>query len=453
MRAPAIRRLDFPYGYALRHMLALHRERLDIRRRQFDRAAIEERQRGALARLIEHAYQSCPYYTRLFDQIGLRREPALDLADLARIPPLTRRALQESFYDLCSGRADLRHGYIKRTSGSTGEPVRMLFDYTSNMHGHILLLNFVRPYGIRPQDFVPLRTGIMFVTGFPNSSSFTYLQPQLNLSRFYKLNIHPDQWGAPLQLLQFISARRPLIITGMPEHLLLLLRTAQAADPSSRWPIQPHLLIASGDKLSPDAAARLERAFQAPVVDIYAMSEIGYLAVACVMGAGYHVDDSLIVEIVHPDGTPAAEGELGEIVVTSLRNFALPLIRYRTGDIGRMAASACPCGSCWPLLDTIEGRVSEFLVRPDGSLLSPFVLARRLQQLPLAQYQVVQQSPLRVLVRYIADDDGTLAGRVSAAMREALGPQVQVQVEQVASIGEPGRKTQSFIAGKQESHD
>ncbi len=445
MKTPYIRRLDFPYQYARQLLLPLKQELEDIQTRQFDRQRSRAHQLKQLRQLLTHAYQSCPYYTRVLNEAGVLPDNVTTLDDLQRIPLLPRPAVREHFYDLCSDQFDLTHCYIKSTSGSTGQPVRIVLGYSINMHWNVLLLNFIQPYGLQPDDFRPLRTGIVFVTAFPTSTSFTYFPPLLNFSRFYKLSLHESQWDSPHTALEFLSQRQPLLITGMPEHLSLLREMIESADPDRRFPIRPRLLLISGNKLYPKTRQALETHFQVPVVDIYALTEFGYLAVQCHTGAGYHVDDSLILEIVRADGSPAQPGETGEIVVTSLRNRVMPLIRYRTGDFGRLAAAPCPCGSHWPLLAAIEGRTNEFFVKADGSLLNPFVFIKHLDKMPLVQYQITQRSVTEIEVKYIPRyNDEMLEANITQIIRTELDPSIQIKVEPVAQIGDPGRKVYNF---------
>jgi phenylacetate-CoA ligase len=116
----------------------------------------------------------------------------------------------------------------------------------------------------------------------------------------------------------------------------------------------------------------MEEVFQAPFYDQLGCAEVDRTAWQCPEKAGYHMDaDSVIVQFVDKDGKEVSDGERGEIVYTSLFNYAQPFIRYSIGDVGVPLSEECSCNRKLPLMKMIEGRKDSFLVLPDGRLLSP----------------------------------------------------------------------------------
>jgi phenylacetate-CoA ligase len=445
-RQPDIPELQLPYDRVRPHLEALRAEREAIQQRQFDQQAFETYRSEALHTVIAHAYQTCPYYTQLFDQHGLSPQMITTPADLKRIPLLSRQSVRRYFYDLCSDRVDVRRSFLQKTSGSTGEPVTIVSSYQQMLDGDIVLSIFIRPYGLELGHFSEDRTSLILVTDFPTSQSYTYRQPLFNFSPLYKLNIHGRHWETLSAPLQFINQHQPPLITGLPEHLYALYQLARREDPKQGYPLQPRLLLSGGNTLRANIKHDLETFFQIPTVDFYASKELGHVAATCPENSGYHINEGIILEVVDPQGEPVPVGERGEIAVTSLRHFSMPLIRYTIGDYGRLASAPCPCGNYWPLLLELEGRSNQFLVKPDGTLLHPYSFLKLLNRLSLAQYQVIQQRPDQITVKYILDhEDHTMIEQIFACVRPHLEG-FNILAERVNHIGESEQKVQNFIS-------
>ena len=117
----------------------------------------------------------------------------------------------------------------------------------------------------------------------------------------------------------------------------------------------------------------LENTWKCTVFTHWGMTETGYGGgVQCGAREGYHMRDlDLLLEVVDPEtGEPVPDGELGELVLTTLRRTGMPLIRYRTGDLGRFIVSPCPCGTLKPRLAEVEGRLADVISLPGGKWLS-----------------------------------------------------------------------------------
>ena len=144
--------------------------------------------------------------------------------------------------------------------------------------------------------------------------------------------------------------------------------------------------------LEDDDRRLLEQVFGCPVFNRYGCREVSVVASECAAHAGLHVmAEGLYVEIETPHG-PAAPGRDGRVLVTDLLNHAMPLIRYRIGDMAAWAAGDCPCGRGLPRLERVAGRVTDFLVGADGRLVSGVFLATYVvaQRPSLGQVQIHQ---------------------------------------------------------------
>ena len=141
--------------------------------------------------------------------------------------------------------------------------------------------------------------------------------------------------------------------------------------------LRPKSVLLSADYVPVSVKRFLETTWKCTVFTHWGMTETGYGGgVQCGAREGYHMRDlDLLLEVVDPEtGEPVPDGELGELVLTTLRRTGMPLIRYRTGDLGRFIVSPCPCGTLKPRLAEVEGRLADVISLPGGKWLSMHVL-------------------------------------------------------------------------------
>ena len=184
-----------------------------------------------------------------------------------------------------------------------------------------------------------------------------------------------------------LVAFAPDAVYGLPSTLREAGAILQGGGARFRIP----LIFTSGELLHAGARAAISRAFQGRVFDIYGSSETKEIAWECPAG-GMHVNaDVLRVEILDEDGRPLPEGAEGQIVVTSLVNHAMPLLRYRMGDRGSLLPGRCECGLAFPLLGVVTGREADMLELQGGRRVSPYALTCALERVgQVLRYQITQ---------------------------------------------------------------
>jgi phenylacetate-CoA ligase len=186
------------------------------------------------------------------------------------------------------------------------------------------------------------------------------------------------------------------------------------------------------------------------LIDTYSCGEFGAIALQCPVHEHYHVQsESVYVELVRDDGTACRAGEIGRVLVTSLHNFAMPLIRYELGDYA-MAGHACPCGRGLPVLARVAGRQRNMALDPTGRRYWPSLPASLfLGVAPIKQFQLVQHSAKRIEILYVLERELTPAeqGRLSRALAEALRYAYDFDYRQVGEIDRmPGAKYEDFVS-------
>ncbi len=185
-------------------------------------------------------------------------------------------------------------------------------------------------------------------------------------------------------------------------------------------------IISTSMILLPPERARIEQVFGCRVTDRYGCEEASLIASECERHEGLHVNsDHVYLEVLRPDGTPAAAGEEGAVVVTEYINHGQPLLRYAVGDVTVRLGRDCGCGRRRPLLERVIGRTADFLVKKDGALVAGVSLVERtLTAIPgLAQMQIIQDNVGELVINIVADDKFTdeTERRLTAEMERAFG--------------------------------
>jgi phenylacetate-coenzyme A ligase PaaK-like adenylate-forming protein len=172
-----------------------------------------------------------------------------------------------------------------------------------------------------------------------------------------KFGARPVQYGLINNIMDATIAIRqtkPHTIVGIPSQIRLLSVLVPELCPAN--------VLLSADYVSLAVRETIARVWECEVFVHYGLTETGYgCAVDCQAQCGQHIrHDELLVEIIQADGNkPVSNGDWGEIVISTLRREGMPLVRYRTGDMGRLLRGKCQCGSMLPRLDHVKGRFSE----------------------------------------------------------------------------------------------
>jgi phenylacetate-CoA ligase len=196
---------------------------------------------------------------------------------------------------------------------------------------------------------------------------------------------------------------RPKVIVAYANSIALLARYLKSRQiPSYR----PQSIITSAEVLEPSTRTLVEETFGCRVFNRYGCREVSVLASECSEHDGMHVmAEGLYLEVVCGN-RPAKPGELGAVIVTDLLNLAMPLVRYRIGDMAVVEDGACRCGRGLPRLKQLAGRVTDFLIGSDGRLVSGVFLATYVvaKRPTLGQVQLWQDTPGSVLYKIRRDD-------------------------------------------------
>ena len=315
-------------------------------------------QLGQIERVLRHAHETVPFYKDRLEGIEKIPEGELDEAFFRSLPILTRSDIQSAGSELHSRRVPPEHGavHLARTSGSTGKPievattpVRTIMNIAHSMRAH---------YWHRldmTQSNVDIRTAYKPGTE-PKNATWSPL-PWSGSSKRLDINM-------PISDLfdQFIR-EDPTTALSHPYTLMLL---AKRSRETGVYPSSLSSVRSFGEALSPNIRQTLRDIWNVPIIDNYSATEIGIIAQQCPDNESLHVQvENVRVEVLDEKGNPCKPGTVGRVIITTLPNFASPLIRYEIGDYAEVGDS-CSCGRTLPVLARIMGRHRNLCVLKNG---------------------------------------------------------------------------------------
>ena len=310
-----------------------------------------ERLRTSLA----HAYANVPHYRATFDRVGARPEDVTSLADLARFPFLTKHELRSTypFGMLAVPRETLAR--IHASSGTTGKPI--VGAYTANdlaMWAEVVARS-LRLGGAKPGQMLHNAYGYgLFTGGLGIHSGAEHLG----------LTVVPISGGMTERQVQIIEDFKPELITVTPSYMLAIL------DEFGRQGLDPRksslkVGIFGAEPWTNAMRREIEEAFDMKAVDIYGLTEVigpGVSMEAVETQDGLHIwEDHFFPEIIDPEtGEVLPDGQMGELVFTSLTKEAFPVIRYRTRDLTVLRPGTARPGM--RRMDKVTGRTDDMII-------------------------------------------------------------------------------------------
>lgn len=408
----------------------------ELRRTQFDPPeVIRERQFAALKAQLHHAQATVPYYRAAWARAGVHPDDVKSFADLEAFPVVTKADIRRFERALISSGYDPAKLRVKRTSGSTGVPLNVYIDEPA--------VQWKTACTLRSDEWSGWRLGqrVAKVWGNPEYRHFG-LKGRLRNYLFDRA-VYLDTLDLnDARIAEFTAAirrHRPGLIFGHAHSLYLL---ACSLKKSGVTDVRPGGIISTAMLLHDWQRAVIEKVFGCPVTNRYGCEEVSLVASECEEHAGLHVNaDSVYTEV------PAD----GRLLVTDLTNRAMPLIRYRIGDVVVPSSRCCACGRGLPLIERVEGRDADYVVTPAGRLVSGISLTENFAlHIPgTAQVQIVQESLTELRIRLVPDDEFGPDSRrkIGELVGDVFGPDVRYDVELVDAIPqEPGGKYRFCIS-------
>ena len=387
-------------------------------------------QADLLRRFLDHAAANVLFYRGRLPAGPVDTESEAWLA----IPTIDRSTLAEHGASLRAERMPDGHGQEERTStgGSTGAPVVSALSGLES-YGRVAItyrmfaghkLDPAMPmFQIRNKGYAANWTDALVFRKW----AYPWF-PEAELGD----RIFVDFELPPAEQLARIEERAPAYLNTLPSNLLRLIVEARRSGKRPRIPAT----FTVAEYLAPEVARMAEETFGGRVADILTSSEAGPIAIQCGESGLYHVQsERVLAEILDPDGRPVAPGEVGEVTVTPFYNYAMPLIRYRSGDFV-VKGGACACGRSLPTIARFAGRLEHMFHYPDGATrLPPIDRVWIYEALGHEAWQLVQTAFGVAVLRH--EPSQNMQGKRSAIVdhfHAALGDGWTVDLTEAASV-------------------
>jgi len=351
-------------------------------------------QLAQLRSVMVHAAKTTPFYKDRLESAMMQSEKGLSFTAFRQIPILTRSEFQDAGNSINSTTVPSSHGavYDMRTSGSTGEPLVLKgTEVTATLNSAKLLRDSLwhrRDFSKKSLAFRTMKSGK------PASRAPSW-GPVVNAGE--ELTVSMAQPASTL--LEIMKAENPAYIVVHPSVLKELLYLSREQD---YQPVNLKQVRTMGEILYPELRERCQRQWNVLVSDVYSCVEFGTLALQCPEYPHYHVQsECTLIEVLRPDNTPCKPGEVGKTVISSLNNFATPMLRYENGDMAEVG-EPCACGRGLPVLKRIIGRVRNTAVLPNGERIMPNLsTGPLLNDLPIKHFQLVQKTTKLIEARLV----------------------------------------------------
>jgi phenylacetate-CoA ligase len=395
-------------------------------------AAVAQLQLDMLRRMLQHAEKNVPYYRELFKQHGIRADDIRSPADVRRIPVLTKDIVRARLDDLISETISKEQLLRFHSGGSTGVPLRFYHTREYVDESDAATYRALEQCGWHPGDM------IAFFWGY-NDKLYRMPRWEFELRQYLRRSYQLDPFTADADAMRDWANRwrriQPVVAYGYASTIGRFASFVLEHN-ISLPPLKG--VFTTAEKLYPAQRKAIERAFQCRAFDCYGSSEIRNIANECPQGRMHINADFALVELdenaIGSDGT-------APFLLTSLRSFGMPFVRYRNEDCGRLVDGSCTCGSGFPLVDLNISRVTDHFIFPGGRIVHGEYFTHLFYGADgVETFQFHQLTPTHMIV-YVVPSPGAkrevlrgIAARVVAEVTALSREPIVVDVREVESI-------------------
>jgi phenylacetate-CoA ligase len=389
---------------------------------------LQEFQLKKLRAMLQHAATHVPYYRKLFHQIGFDPDQVRAVGDLRHLPLLEKETVRENLNELLAENIKPSQRHYFTTGGTMGVPLGFYMPRTAAGRERAFMFAQWSRIDVQPGESRAILRG----TAVKSHQHWGY---DISERSFVFSNFHMTDANIA-EYARVMKEKRLPYLHSYPSALIDFARHLQHLQ------IEPptfKAILASSEMVYPGQREFIEAFFGCRFFSWYGHSEDVVLAGECEVSTNYHIfPEYSVVEVLKKDGAPAEnEGETGELVGTSLDNFAMPLIRYRTDDWAVVGPPKCDCGRNYNLLAETKGRRQDMLIGKLDNLISPTALNFHTDVFDrVLQVQFYQREKGKVELRIKRQRDYTEQDNLNIlqALNEKMGDTMETTLQFVDEI-------------------
>ncbi|WP_424353326.1 phenylacetate--CoA ligase family protein [Methanosarcina mazei] len=355
-------------------------------------------QEKQLQNMIRFVYGNVPYYHKLFKELKISPDDIRTLEDLRKLPILTKDTIKANWEDFKPANLSSIKYYKKTTGGSTGTPFEFRFSKPDRFLSVSILYRGWSYGGYKLADKMVFLAGSALDVGTESSIIKKTHEITRNLKKLSSFDMGIQDME---NYTKIINSFNPRFLRGYASSIDFF---AKHIDKKNEQ-INFDAVFTTSEKLYPHMRKNIENVFSCDVFDGYGLYDGGVSAFECQEHNGLHIDtERSIMEIVDENGCQLEEGT-GSIIATSLHNFAMPFIRYDTGDLGNLVEDVCGCGRESKLLKEVLGRSVDILITPEGKSVHGWFFLYIMWEYckGVKEYQVVQDKISHITIKMVID--------------------------------------------------
>ncbi len=397
------------------------------------RDVILSRQREQLKNIILRAYNSTIFYKNLYDQCGISEKIINGQYEIEELPILTKLDLRDNLLNMVSTDVDSSLLRVGHTGGSTGLPVSYYYtpDIIDKMNAtlHIFYTRCGWEPGEKILHFWGARQDLKKTKNIKNALS-QWLKAEKIMPAYEFDEETLAEWY------QILIAHKPVIIQGYASVLAHLAEYIKKND-YSMYPIKG--IYSTAEILYPTQRKLLEDVFETQIFDQYGCREIPGIACECRYG-NMHI----MTEMAYVESIKNSEAETGRLIITSLSNHAMPLIRYEVGDTGNLREGSCECGLPYPIMEMGMCRTNDIIVTKGGKNIYPSYFVHLMDEFRFVkQYQFRQTAPDKICLYIVGEMKSGQYEEISNKIRRKINEDYADELKLELKTNIKIKKTQS----------